>query len=132
MRAFVLAAVSGLFLSGVVHATSPKLSAKQLAINAFEHLQTAGLDKELVAQEKELTDEGLKANLEETDATLLAGQGGFAGTDHVYLVTTPFTRPGANPTTKVVAARVHANDYLQTRNVRKVLTQREIAELAGK
>lgn len=109
--------------------TSIKLGAKALAIKSFQHRLTAGLDKELLAQEADLLKAGLKINLKGTDATLLGGQSGFAGNDQLFLVTIPAVTSGANPTTKVLAATVKANDYRQSSDVAHILTAAELKNL---
>ncbi len=131
MRNFFLAtlAIVTVFGQASAEARSPRLTAKQLAVNAFTHLQTAGDHQEVTLQTKQLTDQRMEINLAGTDAVLLRTQCGFAGCDSVFLVTTPFQTVGANTTTETIAAIVSANDYLQTHSLRKVLTRAELESI---
>ena len=105
----------------------PQESPAEKAVRAFVHLQTAG-DHKVVARETGLLASRGFTKTGPTSAILLAGGGGFAGCDSVFLVATQFYTAGSNTQTAVLGAIYSVSAHSGPR-LTKVVTVDQISDL---
>lgn len=106
---------------------APK-SPKEKAIAAWTKLQTAGLHTEVLAQTKELNNQGY-SKVVGSDAIVLGSGCGFAGCGYTFLVTTTFATQGSNTRADVLAGIVNASTYEEQGTVRRVVPRKELENL---
>ena len=104
------------------------IEVKEKAVKAFLQYQMAGSDQELMGQIQKLKDSGFSEK-GLTDGVVLNGGCGFAGCFYTFLVSTTFNSVGPNTQTASVSAIVRASTLFEKGEVKKVLTEKDLAIL---